>query len=367
MLAEWVGEVSRRYLARRSCPRSPAPRRPPDAELAAGRSTRGRREGGSRGVGHGIAPALARALRSGLLDELGWPAWEEAVDAPESRESAPGGRPRRRCLAAPHRPRPATPPGDRCGGHGAHARLSRPRRRSALPQNVSSRYVDGELFVWWRSRTAQTASEGYWHARPVACGSRPGLRSARVSTVDGRDGLNGNVAPVSLPLPGGGRTTGNGVLRRGDTVVPRARQVIRDGTSYWVWARRRARLPEPDLVRVRPSQRHERRTRTAGLVRRGRACRPGGKRLRGGLAAAAPSDEPGPMCAPVDGLLGWRVVTLPDGSRRGEDLAGRSVVVPPGRGSRRSPRWVLEFPGADRPLAVVQEYDDQAVRQGPAR
>jgi hypothetical protein len=63
------------------------------------------------------------------------------------------------------------------------------------------------------------------------------------------------------------------------------------------------------------------------------------------------------MCAPVDGLLGWRVVTLPDGSRRGEDLAGRSVVVPPGRGRNRSPRWVLEFPGADRPLAVIQEYD----------
>lgn len=63
------------------------------------------------------------------------------------------------------------------------------------------------------------------------------------------------------------------------------------------------------------------------------------------------------MCAPVDGVLGWRVVTLPDGSRRGEDLAGRSVVVPPGRGRSRSPRWVLEFPGADRPLAVVQEYD----------
>ncbi|MGI3201770.1 hypothetical protein ACRJ4W_31920 [Streptomyces sp. GLT-R25] len=84
---------------------------------------------------------------------------------------------------------------------------------------------------------------------------------------------------------------------------------------------------------------------------------PEGSTFEAGWLLPAPSVAPGPMCAPVDGVLGWRVVTLPDGSRRGEDLAGRSVVVPPGRGRSRSPRWVLEFPGADRPLAVVQEYD----------
>ena len=54
----------------------------------------------------------------------------------------------------------------------------------------------------------------------------------------------------------------------------------------------------------------------------------------------------------MDGLLGWRVVRLPDGSLRGEDLAGHTVTVPAGR--RAAVRARASFPGDDRPRAVVR-------------
>ncbi|MDI5940278.1 hypothetical protein QLR68_19460, partial [Micromonospora sp. DH15] len=51
----------------------------------------------------------------------------------------------------------------------------------------------------------------------------------------------------------------------------------------------------------------------------------------------------------MDGLLGWRVVTRPDGSVRGEDLAGRAVTVPAGQ----EPVAALVLPGDERPRAVL--------------
>lgn len=351
MLAEWVGEVSRRYtttelpgLSGYSGALRTLSWLPGEVLAVAEKAVR-------EALSTGIAPALARSLRSGLLDELGWPAWEEALGTPESRDAAP------EPLVADAWPYLIVRSGTEVRVIGAEGtvlthELRLPDEVMRWPWDVDQHYVDGELFVWWRS-TPDT--QGYWHH--TASQRLPVENSvySRISKTDGRDGPNGDLTPVSLPLPGGGRTTGGGgVLRRGDTFVPAARQVISDGMSYWVWAqeetedRRRAwheydplsgTLGNPGLP---------------GWFGEGVRTAPEGSTFEAGWLLPAPSAVPGPMCSPVNGLLGWRVVTLPDGSRRGEDLAGRSVVVPHGRG--RSPRYALEFPGADRPLAVIQEY-----------
>ncbi|MFD3312609.1 DNA-binding protein, partial [Streptomyces sp. NPDC058694] len=355
MLAEWVGEVSRKYVT---------------AELPAFEGYRSVLQTLSwlpgevlaiaetavrEALSTGIAPALTRALRSGLLDELGWPAWEEALEGHES------GNLQREVLVTDAWPHLIVLAGMHLrviGSEGtalAHE-LCVPEQAARYRRDVDYHYVDGELFVWWRP-IGTNGRQGYWHHAPSQWVTVEDALYSRTSTVDGRDGLGGNMAPVSLPLPGGGRTTGHGVLRRGDTAVPGARQVISDGTSYWVWStvgtdhKNRtwhAYDPVGDTL-GEPGQ--------PDWFAEGVRTAPEGSTFEAGWLLPAPSAVPSPMCAPVDGLLGWRVVTLPDGSRRGEDLAGRSVVVPPGRGRSRSPRWVLEFPGADRPLAVIQEYD----------
>ncbi|MGI3224378.1 hypothetical protein ACRJ4B_10900 [Streptomyces sp. GTA36] len=355
MLAEWVGEVSRRYIT---------------AELPAFESYRGVLQTLSRLPGEvlaiaesavrealstGMAPALSRALRSGLLDELGWPAWEEALEGHES------GNLQREVLVTDAWPHLIVLAGLHLrviGSEGtalAHE-LSVPDQAARYRRYVDYHYVDGELFVWWRS-VDTNGSQGYWHHNPSQWVTVDGSGYSRTSTVDGRDGMGGKMAPVSLPLPGGGRTTGHGVLRRGDTVVPGARQMIGDGTSYWVWSMVGTDYKNKTWHAYDPVSDTQGEPGQPDWFGEGLRAAPEGSTFEAGWLLPAPSVAPGPMCAPVDGVLGWRVVTLPDGSRRGEDLAGRSVVVPPGRGRSRSPRWVLEFPGADRPLAVVQEYD----------
>ncbi|MCX4910654.1 DNA-binding protein [Streptomyces sp. NBC_00878] len=353
MLAEWVGEVSRPYVTA-ELPALSGHRGalhtlgwlPGEVLAVAGQAVR-------EALSSGIAPALARALRSGILDELGWPAWEEAVGAPESRD-APAD-----VLIADAWPHLIVLADKRVRVIGAEGtvlthELRVPDEVMRYPRDVSYHYVDGELLVWWRSRTAQ-GMEGYWHHDPSLRIAVEGSASSRISKVDGRDGMNGDLAPVSLPLPEGGRTTGGGVLRRGDTVVPRARRVIGDGTSYWVWARVGTDYRHRTWYAYDPVSDTKGEPGLPDWFDEGVRTAPEGSTFAAGWLLPAPSDVAGPLCSPVDGLLGWRVVTLPDGSRRGEDLAGRSVVVPHGRG--RSPRWALEFPGADRPLAVIQEYD----------
>jgi hypothetical protein len=355
MLAEWVGEVSRKYVT---------------AELPAfdgyhtvlqtlnwlpGEVLAVAEEAVREALSTGMAPALSRALRSGLLDELGWPAWEEALEAHES------GNLQREVFVTDAWPHLIVMAGMHLrviGSQGtvlAHE-LSVPDQTARYRRDVDYHYVDGELFVWWRPVDAN-GRQGYWHRTPSERVTAEGSSFARVSAVDGRDGMNGNMAPVSLPLPGGGRTTGNGVLRRGDTVVPAARQVISDGTSYWVWSKAGTDYRNKTWHTYDPVSGTKGEPGRPDWFDEGVRAAPEGSTFEAGWLLPAPSVEPGPMCAPVDGLLGWRVVTLPDGSRRGEDLAGRSVVVPPARDRNRSPRWVLELPGAERPLAVIQEYD----------
>ncbi|MFU8850456.1 hypothetical protein ACNAW0_05670 [Micromonospora sp. SL1-18] len=288
-------------------------------------------------LGVDLAEHVARSLRGGIIDELGWPDWELAwqeVTGGDRRveltrqEAWPyvilGGPTTVRVLGAEGivlRHDLRIPAGDMWGEPGYH-------------------YVDGHLLVYWESRALGYNLRGYWHSSPGE--PQPLLGDTR--------GLQRRRNETTLPLAGGGRTTGGGVLHVGDTAVPSELPVITDGTSYWVY-----RHSEDDgnngWHEYDPaSNTHGRRSLPRFLT----DLPVGGSRLQESASWLRPalSDRATPAAVPVDGLLGWRVVTLPDGSVRGEDLAGRTVTVAPGQ----QPIAALVLPGDDRPRAVLKDF-----------
>ncbi|GHI09564.1 hypothetical protein AQI88_27820 [Streptomyces cellostaticus] len=178
----------------------------------------------ARVAGHEVAPLLGRTLRAGILDELGWPALDEALELldAETRKDADN------TLTI----------------HEAWPALILVRRHKAvvvgpdrvllghdlrLPQDLDRwqrprfRYADGELLVMWRQGSKQ---HGYWSARPAEVFELGGEQLP--SYWSGNEGDT-----PSIPLPGGGRATGGRTLHAGDTVLPPSRAVIGDGTTLW--------------------------------------------------------------------------------------------------------------------------------------
>ncbi|RKR86585.1 hypothetical protein BDK92_0818 [Micromonospora pisi] len=292
-------------------------------------------KGGDLGqaLGVDLAEHVARSLRGGIIEELGWPEWELAwqeVTGGDHRvewawqEAWPyvivGGPTTVRVLGAEGivlRHDLRIPAGDMWGQPSYH-------------------YVDGQLLVYWRSKSHGYNPRGYWHSSP----------DEPQPIHDGQRQANW----ITLPLPGGGRTTGDGVLHAGDIVVPSQRPVITDGTSHWVF-RHSADDGGNGWREYDPaSNTHGRRSLPrflADLPVHGSDLRESDSWLRPAL-----SDRATPAAVPVEGLIGWRVVTLPDGSVRGEDLAGRTVTVAPGQ----EPIAALVLPGDDRPRAVLKGF-----------
>ncbi|TXS50109.1 hypothetical protein [Streptomyces sp. t39] len=178
---------------------------------------------------HDVVPLLASTLRTGILDELGWPALDESYA--ELAAEADATRQRR------HRSEGVGVTGawpalilstlERAVVVGPDGVLLRHTLR--LPagvdhwRSVAFRYVDGELLViWWEDGKQR----GYWSHRP-----------AEVFTVGGeqvpRWGGSHPSDEICLPLPGGGRATGGKALHAGDTSLPPQRAVIADGTGHW--------------------------------------------------------------------------------------------------------------------------------------
>ncbi|WP_328483466.1 hypothetical protein OHS71_35855 [Streptomyces sp. NBC_00377] len=173
---------------------------------------------------HEVAPLLGHTLRAGLLDELGWPALEEALrrlDAETRRdrddtlsvsEAWPA-----LILARAHKV-VVVGPDEILLEHDLRLPVELDRW-----QRPRYRYTDGELLVMWRQNGKQV---GYWSARPADVFPLGGEQIPQW--------YGGNDAgEPSIPLPAGGRATGGRTLHAGDTVLPPSRRILGDGTSYW--------------------------------------------------------------------------------------------------------------------------------------
>ncbi|MEU2288196.1 DNA-binding protein, partial [Streptomyces sp. NPDC013178] len=178
----------------------------------------------------------------------------------------------------------------------------------------------------------------YWHHNPDRVLSLEGARVLRGTQMNW---YREDVGVPTLPLPGGGRITGAGVLHRGDTTVPLEASLLGDGTSYWVWG-------GDGWLEYDPATGRLGRTSAPAFL----ADAYGERTWAPGSLAPYPFDEVTPAGVPVHGLLGWRAVFQPDRSWRGEDLAGRRVTVSEERGM---PYAAVRFPGADRLVAVVRD------------
>ncbi|MEU6100667.1 hypothetical protein [Streptomyces flaveolus] len=222
VLREWldgaVGELAgatglpgaRAALNRLSPFRSVAPRVNPEAV--------------ARVAGYATAPLLGRTLRAGILDELGWPALDEALrlldaEMRKDRDNTLIVNEAWPCLILSRGSKVLV-----VGPQGIvlehELRLPVALGRWERPQ---FRYTDGELLVvWWH----EGKQRGYWSARP-----------AEVLTLTGEQVVHGwhgdHTGAPSVPLPGGGRVTGGRTLHAGDTVLPAGRPVLGDGTLFW--------------------------------------------------------------------------------------------------------------------------------------
>ncbi|WP_060178359.1 hypothetical protein [Streptomyces sp. IMTB 1903] len=290
-----------------------------------------------------LGETLARTLRGGLFEELAWPAWESAVAE-------------------------LTPGKDRNGltiveawpylivANAAQVRVIDAdstvlthdlRVPAGSHRRLGFHYVDGELLVFWSDWSANRV-EGYWHSSP-----------GTVFTLDtDRNHWSLRSDHLSLPLPGGGRTTGGGVLHRGDTRLPAELPVLSDGTSYWVW-RQRDHGNDSGWVEYDPaSGAHGRSSMPAFFTDTMRAY--SGKASSGYASRLLPTPtvEGSVLGAPVDGVLGWHAVRLHDNGWAGTDTGGRTVTVPEG-GDK--PVAALTFPGDDRPRALSHSWRELAL------
>ncbi|MEU0900387.1 DNA-binding protein [Streptomyces massasporeus] len=285
-----------------------------------------------------LAHVLTRTLRAGLLEELRWPALEEAAD-----DLFPGrGRSMGASEAWPHL---VVTSGRRARVIGAEGTvLAHDLRRppGVRRDDLGFHYVDGELLVHWPGRDGL---EGYWHTRADRIES---LRS-RHHYARGRE-LTWHSGDLTLPLPGGGRTTGHGILHAGDTTLPEERQLLSDGVSYWVWN------SDPEAPQLRGWYAYDPATDAYGPMGMpaflSDALReaPAGSQVVSAVLHPAPATGAGPAAVPVDGLVGLCVLQRPDGSLHARDLAGRSVTLPPGS---PAPHALVTFPGDEDARGVV--------------
>ncbi|WP_259316799.1 hypothetical protein [Kitasatospora xanthocidica] len=189
-----------------------------------------------------VTALLTDALRAGILDELGWPALEEALgrladppadDAPQHPVPSLAGAGLSDLLIEDAWPHLILARLDRAVVVGPQGivlehTLRLPERPSHERNRTRLRFVDGELLVVWSEEGKQLA---YWSSRPD---ERFELEGETIAGYYYRD--REPEAP-SLQLPGGGRTTGERPLHAGDTRMPHEHPVLGDGTGYWTMRR----------------------------------------------------------------------------------------------------------------------------------
>jgi hypothetical protein len=175
------------------------------------------------------ASALARTLRAGILDELGWPALDEAVERLRP-VPGPGGQP---VVTGGDWPQLEDAWPALVVAHGTHVIAVGPDgvlddRTLTLPAPTT--YTWARTVIRWTDGQWLIAS-GHGDARRATWSGRPADAFRPQGTLQAPWRGAGT---VSMPLPGGGRFYGTRPMHVGDSSFGERRPVASDGIAYWV-------------------------------------------------------------------------------------------------------------------------------------
>ncbi|WP_144125898.1 hypothetical protein [Catellatospora sichuanensis] len=284
-------------------------------------------------LGHDVAALLGRTLRTGLLDELGWPALEDAV----ARLGVTGTDDEDNLAVVAQWPHLVLRRGDLVlvvGEHGVELEhmLRIPADQRHYLWRLVLRYVDRQLLVCWDIGRERS---GYWSGAPDD-----------VFTVPDNAFDMSDVA--SLPLPRGGRTAGGRPLHVGDRSERRVGRVLTDGVTHWVVRHNGTTLVCQEFDPV--------------TGERGRASLPAffedgaadSETLVLGSSRLAPRDPGAPGAESA--LLGWRVRRRADGSLAGQSTDGTAYTLPPTVAKRGELVGALHLPGSDVVCGVLSTH-----------
>jgi len=288
-----------------------------------------------------VAAALHTTLRTGLFDELGWPALEEAV----ARLGKVGGA-KDEDIAVCGEGWPAlvlrrgntflvVGPDGVLAEHLSRVPVDPKQTWSSTP--IAS-WFDGVLLVRWNTSEGERA---YWSDAPDRVFAPTGEQRSYYYSND--------LAGPSIALAGGGRFTGRRAVHPGDTQIPDAAGAFGDGTTVWTGARQNQKWWWHE---VDPASGELGRASLPRFIEEfaddGAELALSGCDLRPAVAGTASS----PLGA-ADGLHGWRVRREADGSWAGESIDGFRVRLP---GHIRRPIGAVSLPGGGR-LVLTESYD----------
>ncbi|MFI9814510.1 hypothetical protein [Saccharothrix variisporea] len=293
-----------------------------------------------------VGAALHATLRAGLLDELGWPALEEAVAKLRGSGAVKG---EDVVVCGEGWPALVLRRGEDfivVGPDGIlfeHVSRIPADDRHSWAFAPTGSWFDGVLLVTWHGVDGERA---YWSDAPdhifdPATGG---------SVYYGRQ----SAPHASIALPDGSRFTGQRAAKPGDTKLPGLDRAHGDGTSLWTgaWVEHTFRWLEVDPAtgdRGRASLPRF----LEDFAEDGTSLVPADCDLRPAVAATAAS----PLGV-ANGLHGWRVRKEADGSSVGEGVDGVRVRVAPGR-SR--PLGSLRLPAGGRLDLIGGNHDSVAL------
>jgi hypothetical protein len=283
---------------------------------------------------------LGRTLRTGVLDEYGWPALDAAavqLGSVKKTEEA-------NVHVVQQWPQLVLRRGDLVlvvGPEGVELEhlLRIPADQRGYWWLMVLYHVDGQLLVSW-DRGPDRAN--YWTGSP----DDVFITSDRAFSRFGAG---------SMAVPGGGRTFGGRAMRVGDRSEDTVAPVVSDGTTYW----RRQRVGDRDtFVEFDPA---------TGDV--GRASLPsffedaaadaGRLDVHGSWLAPAPDVAGNDPLGSAGGLVGWRAA---EDGRSGRGVDGRAFHLPAGARHGRTVLGALTFPGSERMRGLVRSAGSDTVQ-----
>lgn len=287
-----------------------------------------------------VADALHTTLRAGLLDELGWPALEDAV----TRLRVGGKKDEPVMVCGEGWPALVLVRGENfvvVGPDGVlaeHVSRIPPDARSTWSFVPQASWFDGVLLVRWQGPDGELA---YWSDAP----------STVFTPVDGtRSYYYRDVGRPSIALADGARFGGHRAVRPGDRDVMMGGTAYGDGTTVWTTAHRGDAWR---WVEVDPATGEQGRASLPSFVEDFAADGTELQLMACFLRPAVDATVDSPLGA-AGGLHGWRVRQQAGGGWLGEGVDGRQVRMPAGVAT---PAGLLTLPG-DTELVLVEAYDE---------